>query len=74
VSGGGVKCWGSNWYGQLGIGSSTVTNLGSPVDVAGDGRPLDTPRYQFLFFTNDQKQIIIILVLLIILILQFIKM
>ncbi len=33
ASGGGVKCWGSNGYGQLGIGSTTYQN--SPAEVAG---------------------------------------
>ncbi len=33
VSGDGVKCWGWNWNGQLGIGSWTYAS--SPADVAG---------------------------------------
>jgi hypothetical protein len=37
VSGGGVKCWGSNSDGLLGIGNRTYAT--SPADVAGDGRP-----------------------------------
>jgi hypothetical protein len=34
-TGGGVKCWGWNVFGQLGIGSTT--NQYSPMDVAGGG-------------------------------------
>ena len=33
ITGGGVKCWGSNFYGQLGDGSTTTQNM--PVGVIG---------------------------------------
>ncbi len=37
VAGGGVKCWGDNWNGQLGIGSNE--NQNRPADVTGAVRP-----------------------------------
>jgi hypothetical protein len=35
ATGGGVKCWGANWLGQLGIGSYDTRN--EPADVSGTG-------------------------------------
>jgi hypothetical protein len=40
-AGGGVKCWGNNAYGQLGIGSNEWQT--SPVAVPGAGRERGVP-------------------------------
>ncbi len=34
ISGGAAKCWGDNWYGQLGVGTNTSYYV-TPADVAG---------------------------------------
>ena len=43
VTGGGIKCWGRNGYGQLGIGSTTDQR--SPVIVPGAERILLTEAF-----------------------------